>query len=130
MSQTKTRWERWIIVAAVASVIICVALIGRRWAERERTRRPDLPQFPTPAPVVVQAEPQPRQRASVPFPRTTIFALAFTPDGKHLLVAGSTRDQRFRDQPVVQVWDVEEGVRWRPQERRRGRAARRDRGQS
>jgi WD40 repeat protein len=43
----------------------------------------------------------------VPFPNTTIYSLAFTADGSHLVVAGSTQDRLTRDQPIVRVWALD-----------------------
>jgi len=105
--------ELGIIAGVVIGIIVCVALIGRRWADREQTQRPEpnpplaQPDVPTPHPGQVALDH--RLSVEIPFADNPIYSLAFTPDGKRLVVAGSAYGQVRRDHPILRVCDVENG---------------------
>jgi WD40 repeat protein len=113
VNRTRSRPELVIIAVAVTVAVVCIVLIGRRWADRERTRRPELDPLPSPIevppPGTVPPQSEPHLSASVPLPNTFVYALAFTPDGARLAVAGSAQDRKLRDQPVVRVCDADDG---------------------
>lgn len=91
----------------VAAGLGCVALIGYRWADQTRRQRPAEPEAVRPTPP--DAPQQSKRREIIECPRTSVYAVALAPDGKRVFVAGAALDQKQRDQPVVRVWDVNEG---------------------
>jgi len=91
----------------VVLVVVAVGLLVRRGVDRfrrppEPTPADELP-IPPPATATVPA------RATIWLPQLTPSALALTPDGKRLVIAGTTQDRVGRNVPTVQVWDLEAG---------------------
>lgn len=100
MAQNRFTPERIVIAVVAVVVVASVAMLIRRGVERTRQ---DTPPEPAPPSVAPATPAQPEMRATILMSGDAVYALALTPDGKHLFIAGS---DRIRDQPVVRVWDI------------------------